>query len=660
MTDIDQKLRDKLKMFGEIDKIARNTSRNTNTINSNKTYHRTDSKKEKNQVELVDDNDSQVGTNFQSKKEGAANIYKSDSNNKLVSYSTAVNNPLSYDGGTGTIEKQLVNNYNNSQGHLNNTVISQDEKKDEVNMNKNKSKGQIKVASSKFITSSKNQVNTKQVNNTNLKIASNNKFGGKVGDRLYQNSVLVRQKLENKRKNEEIARKENMTPDITNKARSIVRDPSAFGERLYPRHKVGDNKASLDSSILSGKSSYYKKSQNASINNDVDSFFMENEEVERIYGNDSFINIYRKPQKSFDHFSFQPALTRKSMKIAEKLEAPMIRLTKKRKKQKSDNNINQNLSKYLNKNYSKSNLSISSANNSVSSAALPRTKEMYEKGVEQLKKRQFDYEEKIRLEEEEYFKECTFQPNLSMSKNRPEFGRLASLDGENTIIHNKKKSSSLIDYINNKDRSFYNKNAIWKKSIESKNENKKYHKEKQIIEKCTFVPNIDTSIPNPDINFIKKNADQIFNYINKRRAVLQKKNEEKEYIKKKFATGENYVFKQTIPKEFQFNKSSSRKSILTKNDAKNIYTPEKILEARKKLGLEKFFDGDDEEACNILFNKNNYAANKIFSPTLNIEEDSKVLLKTNKKTGLKTPEDELAFISAVNNLNKKMLSLKFK
>ena len=77
-------------------------------------------------------------------------------------------------------------------------------------------------------------------------------------------------------------------------------------------------------------------------------------------------------------------------------------------------------------------------------------------------------------------------------------------------------------------------------------------------------------------NFITKNINQTHGYINKRRLSLLKDENDKEYAKKKLNFGENFVVKRTVPKEFHFNKSKSRKSKLNNNDHKFYQIPNSI------------------------------------------------------------------------------------
>ena len=126
--------------------------------------------------------------------------------------------------------------------------------------------------------------------------------------RLYDNSKTIQSKIEKIRKNNELIRKQSSSPQITKTAKKIIRDPQLFGERLYPFKKIQklSNNFSRNTKI---NSSELKK---------IDSFFEDNE-LEKLYGDLSFMNIYRndkeKKEIKYDH---KPKLNSNSLKIAEK------------------------------------------------------------------------------------------------------------------------------------------------------------------------------------------------------------------------------------------------------------------------------------------------------------------------------------------------------
>jgi len=122
--------------------------------------------------------------------------------------------------------------------------------------------------------------------------------------------------------------KKRRSPQITQKAKNIERDPTLFGERLYPFHKI----IKFEKPISAALKKTRNKQESFNVSN-VDSFFQENENIKALYGDCSLINVYRKESKNnFDDFDFQPVLCDNSLKIADRLEPAINRLTKAKKK----------------------------------------------------------------------------------------------------------------------------------------------------------------------------------------------------------------------------------------------------------------------------------------------------------------------------------------
>ncbi len=99
-------------------------------------------------------------------------------------------------------------------------------------------------------------------------------------------------------------------------------------------------------------------------------------------------------------------------------------------------------------------------------------------------------------------------------------------------------------------------------------EDQDYHEMKN----CTHAPEIiRDEMPN-DEKFIERNLNQIQDYVNKRRATIQKNMEEEKYKERRFNmnTLGKFLKKPTIPKEFNLTKCTSKEKSHTLSDFSTI------------------------------------------------------------------------------------------
>jgi hypothetical protein len=395
-----------------------------------------------------------------------------------------------------------------------------------------------------------------------------------IGDRLNESQKLIKIKLENIRYKDEIERKRNFTPTISTHAKKIMRDPNLFSERLYPFYENGTRK-NLNNSL--------------SYNSDVD-FFHENKKVADLYGKDSFVNLYRKSGEcKADAFNYTPKISQKSKLIAAKMEPAMIRLTRNKKKSQSiyknskdlsllSYSINSSFVKNTDNDSDKFNL-----HHSHTVKSIFKSKELYDRGIESIKKKTIVYEENKKNRDEEY-KKYSFSPMIH------KFGRSnskISLNSKSTLDHEKYFRSQ---NPKNTNLSPYEKQQVWKKNIQNRNQTLKIKSDEQKIKECTFKPKVDLNIPDPDITFIGKNLRQMQTYILNRRKSLQKQEEEKKYAHNKLYKGDNFCKKPTLIKEFPLSESKSRKSYVTTNKPVYNHTPDSVNKMRKKLSTEIYFE----------------------------------------------------------------------
>ena len=113
-------------------------------------------------------------------------------------------------------------------------------------------------------------------------------------DFLYENSKIIRKKLETERLIKEFKDKKRMIPEISNKAKLISRNKNLFHERLYIKFKTTIEHEEL----IEERNLFDNKNKE------------KNKEYEKLYNK-------RKEQEI--SFSFQPILNKKSILIANSL-----------------------------------------------------------------------------------------------------------------------------------------------------------------------------------------------------------------------------------------------------------------------------------------------------------------------------------------------------
>ena len=229
------------------------------------------------------------------------------------------------------------------------------------------------------------------------------------GNRLYNYGFYLKNKLEKQRLQENIKIKKQMTPKILAKSKEIFRD-SSFETRLYYNNNESDH------------NNFYKKKEISKDN-------------------------------SYDQLDYKPKLNKKSLQIANKLEPSSQRLMKKKKKFTDDKNKNKNIYKNIYQNHSRSN-SISPSDKEY----LKRCNELYNKGIENMMKREQIYKE-TKMKKEEEYKNYSFKPKIT--KNSP-------VVEKNTIIKSISPSGK-----KNIMSDLYKKQFEWKKKLENENIKKK-------------------------------------------------------------------------------------------------------------------------------------------------------------------------------------------
>ena len=131
---------------------------------------------------------------------------------------------------------------------------------------------------------------------------------------------------------------------------------------------------------------------------------------------------------------------------------------------------------------------------------------LYNDGLQQKRKKEFKYKENLLKKEEEY-KKYSFQPNNHKRKKNKT---------------NKNKSIK----INKINENLYSKQIEWKNQKEKVNSQKRKEEEELYMSQFTFKPNISQDYIADDEKMIRRNMDDMNNYILKRRNQIRYKKEE--------------------------------------------------------------------------------------------------------------------------------------
>lgn len=449
-----------------------------------------------------------------------------------------------------------------------------------------------------------NKSRSKSKNNNDAYMSSNK--SDKVYVSLYENFKRIKGKLENKKVETDYCMKKAMSPSITTKARNIIRDPNNFQERLYPYHKIegGDGYQLKQYPLPKNLDEKFKK--NAYLFKVLD----END-VYDIYGNKiNHDNIYRRsisPHLRYDDrskFSFNPSFNKNSLKIAERLEPSFERLTRDKSKTSCNSKGNSILSSPLN--LSRDRKAQTNVNSGINSPG----RQLYEKGMKNLKKKVLNYEVKCQELQQKY-REYTFKPNIlpssreylnNRSRSRENNTSVNRINDINKINSNSKSPRerkigsphSFIKSEENKDKNnikkledMYKRNQSWKMYIEEKIEKEREKKEIFNNEKCTFSPDISHKKISNDEKMIMRNIPSMINYINKRRQNISKEKELKVLRERKPSSGK-LVPKITVPTNvyFEMDKRIEERKGLKKSKSKN-YTSINLV--RKECGADSFY-----------------------------------------------------------------------
>ena len=411
------------------------------------------------------------------------------------------------------------------------------------------------------------------------------------GNRLYNYGYYIKNKLNKKRKIEDEKIRKNMTPKILNRSKEINRDPK-FEERLYYAEKNDTN------------DNIYNRRRTLSRDN---------------------INYQKYNKEIFTH---HPKINKKSLLIASKLEPSSLRINRK-KTNYSNYNENKTVIDYYsnlfkdknNYNYKK----IKSNNNISPICGNEKSNELYIKGMQDLKRKEQTYNEN-KLKKEEEYKKYPFKPKISKNYS----------SGGLKIQNNKNKVRE----------DMYKKNKEWKKRLENENISKKKKYEEIEKKNYTFKPEINHLNMQNDVPFIMKNIQQMNDYVNKRRKILEQKKEQEKYKNRKLGLNAiNYNVKTTKPKESDLKTEKRSKSNKKDRDLNIIKKKEKKTEKINNQAIMM--------ANNIKIKNNNNGLSYLNRDFIN--EDYKYNNNNTNNKGMNfncsITQSQQEFINAVNDLH---------
>ena len=386
-------------------------------------------------------------------------------------------------------------------------------------------------------------------------------------DFLYENSKIIRKKLETERLIKEFNERNRMIPEISNKSKLISRNKK-FHERLYQNFK-----STLEHEELIDEKSLLDNYKNKVKNTKYDKFYN--------------INKTRNKQSQIN-FSFHPLLNKKSINIAESLpikSKERLESLSKNEEMRKKEILDERKIKEENKN---------NKYNIIKSSQLikenKRCSYLYLKAMESIKKKE-DLYRKEEKKKKNLYKNYSFQPIIN--KN---------FSNKNII-----KSKSFSD--------IYTRNKIWKTNVTNKTLKLKEYNKKKDQSNYTFSPRINESIMDIDSSFIQSNITEYISFINQ----YNEKEKKKLYEKKQAYINFNTRNPKKILIGFEDEKSMNLIMDKTKiNKTKASSSINEIEKQRNILKTSNFFTDynfNNNLSYNYVFDSQNSKDN--FSKTRN-------------------------------------------
>ena len=340
------------------------------------------------------------------------------------------------------------------------------------------------------------KTNNTYISNFQIKSFNNNNINEKNYDNqknrfdfLYENSKIIRKKLETERLMKEFNERNRMIPQISNKSKLISRNKK-FHERLYQNFK-----STLEHEELIDEKSLLTNNKDKEKNKEKKSKY------EKFYN----INKTRNKQNQIN-FSFHPLLNKNSINIAESLpikSKERLESLSKNEEMRKKEILDEKNKKKEEKNKKNKSTNLIKENK--------RCNYLYIKAMESIKKK----ENLCRKEEKKkinLYKNYSFQPIIN----------------KNYLNKNIIKSKSCYDV--------YTRNNIWKTNVTNKNLKLKEFNTKKEQSNYTFSPRINESIMDIDSSFIQSNISEYISFINQFNEKEKKKLYEKKQVYINFNT----------------------------------------------------------------------------------------------------------------------------
>jgi hypothetical protein len=653
MNEIDKKLRERIKMLEEIDKMIHNTGDDSISY--------TISRGGLDRSNLSQDYDFPLQTRKESKmfstKEYTEPVHaKSQTKFKSVDSNNSAENRL-------CIKNKIKTSKENNQFFTlkkNETAAYNKEirKKNQITPRQDSKKNYSSKISSRSPT--------KEVN---INISINNPIPkSDVVERLYNYAFYQKEKMERKRLESEAKILKQMNPEITDRAKNIRRDSKKFYERLYPSHKI--TRSNIGSEYNSNNININNTSQcndsqicsrngspliNLNVNMNNNSFYQYTPYFEKTKdGQENFEKIYRRadPEKKYI-FQHKPKINNNSLRIARNLTPSKERLLSKKSKKCHKDNCPCSLS-HVNTSFLSQDYRTLEVNKSRSRSPSARLEDLYLKGLEKMKKREIKSQEK-KIKDGQEYRRYSYRPSINEYSPNHIGREIKKPQSKNNMRESNDSHSS-------PKRQFYDKTTHWQRNVSSRKE-----KTKQIIEKemktiYTFKPKITKTMMPNDEKFIVEHLDQIEDYVSRRRGMLQKKKEEENYLKKKFVTGENYKCKATVPKEFHFQTDMRGKSYSRENSCENKtrHNHNRAHRTPSQINLKMM---RDQLKTNDFFQKSEFLSDDEERVDDYSDYDSRIEERLNCKKGVNyhPAEDQKnmnIFMNAINNLHDQLVNFK--
>ena len=333
------------------------------------------------------------------------------------------------------------------------------------------------------------KTNNTYISNFQIKSFNNNNINEKNYDNqknrfdfLYENSKIIRKKLETERLMKEFNERNRMIPQISNKSKLISRNKK-FHERLYQNFK-----STLEHEELIDEKSLLTNNKDKEKNKEKKSKY------EKFYN----INKTRNKQNQIN-FSFHPLLNKNSINIAESLplkSKERLESLSKNEEMRKKEILDEKNKKKEEKNKKNKSTNLIKENK--------RCNYLYIKKENLCRKEE---KKKINL-----YKNYSFQPIIN----------------KNYLNKNIIKSKSCYD--------IYTRNNIWKTNVTNKNLKLKEFNTKKEQSNYTFSPRINESIMDIDSSFIQSNISEYISFINQFNEKEKKKLYEKKQVYINFNT----------------------------------------------------------------------------------------------------------------------------